>query len=703
MILSKNISWRVRTIALLLTPYWAVQAQTSALPSAFKDITSSSDNSGGNPAINTMSYAARPDYSQPLLSPQGTHLTMVARQNDSTTTLVVLDISGAQVKPITRLSVPDMQSVKSYGWASEDKLVVWLNMSTKNSSDDDPSSSLYVAQLDLLTKKVTQRVQPTKMAADISTPYPLSSDLVRAPWKVPNHVLISECKRQGGVQYKQRGEAANYTFASTSSLPSSTIVCQLLDWDLLKNRASALPKPFYAYPTRFFANGDGTSVFAEGRKVSGKVVHATITTEHKKWLSVTNQNQAELQEIWDSSELDYSDDWKKIHQVLGNRIDPAGEVIKANVTGLPLGIQFTSPETRYVPLDAGMGLAVLTLNNTFAGLESYRGASIQWLGTSNDKSVVLFSVENSGNPGTYFVWRQNDNTIMRITNTRSLPDGLLGKTYLEPGWLPDYVPVAVTEARNSRKPRGYVLMPLVINDEAAAEQLHRVNMTAEWFAANGLVAVRIPVGQPASLSDSQVGDVWRKQVAQRLAAVARQLQAELKLDNEDACIYGRDLDAYAALAGAAFGAPVSCVIALNAKLDPKLFAQPFMTISSTAKTWYLSSNNVELRNWRSVYGKDLTTGTPAHWQFPASSNLMLGFDMFDEHRTLASAAADLQQSVRKAGGTSTLYTPNLDASKTDQWLSNLYDAMIKFILPPNLKKVGNVYVGEIDEATDTGK
>lgn len=687
---------RIGLLALITCMPQIVCAQApSALPDAFKNIAVS------QPIGTTLAayaYAARPEYSQPTLSPHGTRLALVARLPDSITTLLVLDISGKEVKPLTRLEIPDMKSIQSYGWASEDKLVAWVNMDTSKSSDDDPSSSLYIAQLDLKTKKVTERTQPTKMAADVESPYPLSSDLVRAPWRDLDHVLISECKRQGGVQYKQRGEAANYTFASTSSLPSSTIVCQLLDWDLNKDRASAIAKPYYAYPTRFFANTAGDNFFAEGRKVGGKMAYGAITPSNKKWLNTINANATELQSIWDSSELDYAADWQTIHKILGNRLDPAGEVVKTSNSGQPVGVQFTSPQTRFVPLDATLVAPMLMLNNTFASLQSYQGATIKWLGSTDDKATVLFSVENSTNPGTYFVWRQADNTVIKVTDARSIAAKDLASTYLEPSWLPGYLPVAVTQAKNSKKPKGFVLMPLVIDDAAAADDLHSVDLTAEWFANNGLLVVRVPVGLPAALPEAQRGDAWRKQIAQRLSATVKNIRAEFKLDSDDnTCIYGRDANAYAALAAAAFGSPVTCVIALNPKLDPKIFAQPYTAITTTAKTWYLSSDNVELRTWRSLYGSDLAKGTPSNWTFPATSNVMVGFDMFDEHRTLATYASSLKQNIGNSNGKFTLYTPNVDSAKTDQWLSNLYEAMTKFILPPNLGKVGKVYVGDIED------
>lgn len=669
------------------------RAQTgTSLPEAFRGIATAAAPTQTNSAY---TYAARPDFSQPSLSPQGTRLALIARLPDSITTLLVLDISGNTPMPITRLEVPNMKSVQSYGWGGEDKLVVWLNMDTKNSSDEDPSPSLYIAQLDLQTKKVTERTQPTKMEADITAPYPLSSVLVRAPWRETNHVLISECHRQGGVKFKQRGESAQYTFASTESLPSSTITCDLMDWNLTSNSAKRIARPFYAYPTRFFANATGDNLFAEGRKVGGKMVYGTMTPNTQKWAVLANTNPAELQPIWDANELDNAELWQKIHRILTDQLDPAGSVVKTSNQGTAVGIQFTSPETVFVPLDAGLQAANNMFNDTFAGLTAYAGSNIRWLGSTDDKGTVLFSVDSLNNPGTYFVWRQRDNTILRITDMRAINSMELAQSYLEPSWLPNYLLSAVTPAKNQIK--GVVLMPMVMTDAAADTLLRSVDMTAEWFAANGLTTVRIPVGLPAALPEVQRGDAWRQQVASRINSVIKHLQQEFPTAAaEPICLYGKDANAYAALA-AAVHTNTACVIAMNPKLDPKIFAQPYTMISTVAKTWYLSSDNAELRLWRSLYGSNQTTGTPASWQFPAGTNLMLGFEMFDEHRTLASYAGGLKDSINKSGGKYTLYTPNLDASKTDQWLSNQYDAMIKFILPPNLGKVGKIYIGDIQD------
>jgi hypothetical protein len=62
--------------------------------------------------------------------------------------------------------------------------------------------------------------------------------------------------------------------------------------------------------------------------------------------------------------------------------------------------------------------------------------------------------------------------------------------------------------------------------------------------------------------------------------------------------------------------------------------------------------------------------------------LFTAFEMFDENRPLATFAKGFIKSVEKAGAEATLYAPVNYASKPDQWLSNFYDDMLRFILPP---------------------
>ena len=679
----------------------SAQADTSALPSAFRNITAA----GSTPAIgSSYLYAARPDFSRPVLSPSGKYVAFVARMQNSVTTLVVVDISADKSIPVMRLDVPYMKGVDQFAWASDDKLAVWLDMDTSNSSDDDPSSGLYMAMVDIANKKVTERVQGTKMTADVAAPYPLTSELVRAPFREADHVLINECQRQGGVNYVQRGEAANFTFATTQSLPSSTIVCQLLDWDLNKNRASAIVRPFYTYPTRFFVNYNGDNLFAEGRRVGGKQRFGSITQnpettkKNKKWDNEYADDTTVLQPIWDNNEMDNPELWKKVHQILPNQVYPAGNVVKTSGSGIAVGIQFTSPEYRFVALDPNLASANDMFARVFAKLDAYAGANVRWISTSEDKGTVLFELSSLKQPGSYFVWHKDSNTILRITDGRAMTNTELAGSYLEPGWLPDYLPVVVTPTKNNQI-KGFVLIPEVVSDDSTTSVLREVDMTAEWFAANGLLTVRVPVGLPAALPEEQRGDAWRKLVAARLNSVVKNLRLEYpkaRQDDVPVCLYGRDINAYAALAGAANGAPASCVIAVNPKLDPELFEEPFLVINTTAKTWYLTTDNATLYMWRTLYGQDLAAGTPGNWNFPGATNLMLSYEMFDDSRTMSNYLGDIKKAVTQNGGKYTQYSPNLMAAKADQWLANQYDEMIKFMLPPENKKIGKVTVQEVN-------
>jgi hypothetical protein len=676
------------------------KSRNASLSSVFGNIVAAG-NSG--PALGSAYvYAARPEFSQPVLSPQGSKVAMVARLADSVTTLLVVDIDGATAKPVMKLDVPNMKSVRQFGWVSETSLVAWLDMDTSKSSDDDPSSTLYMATIDLTTKKVTERVQAQKMEQDAEAGYPLSSELVRAPYRQPGHALINECKRQSlGHVYKQRGDEVNFTFATTQSLPSNTIRCELRDWNVATNISSRVVRPFYAFPTRSFANANGDSFFAEGRKLGGKLVHGAIAPDSvnkKKWLTSTNADQTELQAIWDNNELDSPALWNNIHSILKDRLDPQGSVVKTANSGQAIGLQFDAPEQRFVALDSASASVNEVVERTFASTQAYAGSNIHWLGSTDDNSVVLFSVASLNNPGSFFIWRKRDNTIMRVTDMRTTSS--LADNYLEPGWLPGYVPSAVTINARS-KIKGFVLMPQVMTDDSANNLLRSVDMTAQWFAMNGLVTVRVPVGLPATLPASQRGDAWRKQIAARINSVIRNLKLEYAKAAEQEvpfCVYGRGINAYAALAAQAFGSATTCTVAINPKLDPKLFAQPYVLINNTDKTRYVTSDNVELRQWRSAYGDDLASGTPGNWTFPASAEVMVSFEMFeDSHRAISTYDGDLKSAITKSGGKYTNYSPFLMVAKTDQWLSNQYDEMIRFILPPDIKKIGTVVVGDVED------
>ncbi len=661
------------------------------LPDAFKGIVVSNTSLAPPDAF---MYAARPEYSQPSLSPLGTRVALISRQDESVSTLAVLDISGKTVTPIFKLEIPYMKSVRTYGWASEDKLVVWAEVNnTSSSSDENPRPSLYIARLDLKTKTVSERVQSNQ----------ISSDLVRAPWRDPDHVLINECYQKQPVKSKTHLDEGDFNMPNSDTLSSNTNYCKLLDWDLQTNKASSVGKVVYGYPIRFLADRTGNKMFYEVRKLGGMMMHASWDAKGNKWLPVENKNSDELQEIWDSSELDYPDIWSKIHKLLPDRINPAGSVVKTSGTGQPLGVQFSSPDLRFGPFDGDSRTAQDMLTATFARYKIFAGSTIKWLGATDDRGVILFSVESAINPGTYYVWHRADNTIARVTNMRTLNEQTLGETYMEPGWLPGYLPVAVTPARNTKQSKGMVLMPLVVDDVVAASELHTVNLTAEWFAVNGLTVVRVPVGLPAAPAKAESGEVWRKQVAQRIAAVARNVRKEFKLDEYDpACVYGKDTAAYAALASVAFGSSLSCAIAINAKLDPKLFAEPFPRISATGKAAYLANENIDLRTWKRMYGSNLLAGTPGTWTYPSNSELMVGYEMFDDHRMLSPFDGGLAEAVSNTGGKVTRYTANVNSSLADKWLSAQYEAMVSFILPPDFgKKVGKVFVSDVDDKAVT--
>ena len=241
-------------------------------------------------------------------------------------------------------------------------------------------------------------------------------------------------------------------------------------------------------------------------------------------------------------------------------------------------------------------------------------------------------------------------------------------------------------------------MPLVVDDVVAAAELHTVNLTAEWFAANGLTVVRVPVGLPPSVTKVKDGDVWRKQVAQRMSVVAKNARKEFKIDEfAPACVYGKDAASYAALASLAYGSALHCAIAFNPRLDSSLFKEPYPRMRSNGKTPYLLNDNLTLRLWNRMYGSNVSAGTPGAWNFPANSEVMIGYEMFDDQlRMLSTLDGGLSDAVSKTAGTVTRYTANTNASLADQWLATQYEAMITFMFPPDVGKVGRVYVGELE-------
>lgn len=657
-------------------------AQTAADPAldAFRGITPTSGASTALTAPNPATYADRPDFSQATLSPQGSRVAMVVREAAGVTTVAVVDVSGAQAKPLMQLDVPHLLSVQSFGWASEDKLVAWLNIDTSYSSDDSPTPSLYIAIVDLKTKQVTERIQPNTMAADLGTQFPLTSDLVRAPWRDPNHVLISECRRVGGVKGIYRGVVANYTFVPDPPT-SNRVKCELFDWNLAKNQASIVAKPIYATPVRFFANRNGDQITAEGRRQGGEMVYERWNAARKHWDTLPAPPSAKLLAEWDSSEEDYPQTWSKIHKLLGDNVDPAGRVVEATSSEEPLGIQFSSPAQRFVPLTAALQGASAAVENAFANQRGYSSAAIHWWNITDDRSTALLSADSSDNPGAYFIWRGNANTITWITDQRSLKNQDLVDSTLQTGWLSGDLPVAVTPSTVPAA-KGLVLQTVVVADKAATDTLRNLDLTDQWFAHNGLTVVRVPVGMPADLSDAYRGDAWRRQVAHRITAALAQARSSLKLQPDaTVCLYGREADAYAALAAAAYDSGVQCVVAINPRLSPKLFAQPFTPVQTTDTTWYVGQSNDELMLWRALYGPDVVAGTPQNWNFNAANSIFLAYDMYDQHRALTNFTADFRQRASRNGATLTYYTPQLDATKPDDWTSHLYDAMVKFLLP----------------------
>lgn len=640
-------------------------------------------------APNAFMYAARPEYSQPSLSPLGTRVAIINRQDESVTTLAILDISGKEVTPIFKLEIPCMESIRSYGWTNEDRLAVWADINAEHcSSEENPRSSFYIATLDLKTKKVSERMQSNQ----------ITSEPVRAPWKDQNHILINECYQKQPVKSKTHLDEADFNIPNADTLPSNTIYCRLLDWDLEKNKVSNFADPVYGFPIRFLSNRTGDKMFYETRKLGGEMQYSNWDAKAKKWLPEVSKKPSELQEIWDSSELDYPEIWAKIHKLLPDRLNPAGNVVKTSNTSQPLGVQFTSPDLRFGPFDNDSQSAQNMLAGAFGRYKIFSGATIKWLGATDDRSTILFSVDSAINPGTYYVWHRIDNTIVRVTHTRTLTEDAIGETYMEPSWLPGYLPVAVTPARNIKQSKGMVLMPIVVDDVVAAAELHSVNLTAEWFAANGLTVVRVPVGLPPSITKVKDGDIWRKQVGKRIAAVAKNVRKEFKLDEfAPACVYGKDAAAYASLAALAYGSSLHCAIAFNPRLDSTFFKEPYPRMRSSGKTPYLLNDNITLRLWSRMYGSNVATGTPGAWAFPANSEVMIGYEMFDDQiRMLSSLDGGLSDAVSKTAGTVTRYTANTNASLADQWLATQYEAMIAFMFPPEVGKVGRVYVGELE-------
>ncbi|MFT3907028.1 MAG: hypothetical protein QM718_12035 [Steroidobacteraceae bacterium] len=644
----------------------------------------------GTAPASSFSYAARDDFSQPSLSPGGTRVAMITRRADNVSTLVVLDTSGEKVQPIMQLDVPRMLSIQNYGWVNEDRLVAWINIDNTYSSDDDPTTSLYIAQLDLKTKKVSERPQPNTLSSDLVSAFPVSSDLVRAPWRADNHVLISECSRVNGFKTISRAATAGYTFPEDPPA-SSQINCKLLDWDLIKNRASAIGWPLAAYPSQMYASGSSIKAAAEGRKLGGKLVDAKLdATVSKKWKQTPFADTGLMMAERDSSEEDFPELWKSIHKVLPEATEPVGEVVKTSATQTPVGLQFERPDRSFVALSADLRAPAQMLENTF------KDATVSWLGVSENHDTVLFSVQSVTDPGTYYLWRRARNEALRLTGVRAISGWKPLPTTLESGWTDSDVPVAITRPQ-SKTLQGLVIMPVVVSDEAAAAELGRFNTLVQWFAAHGLAVAQVPVGVPGVLPEAQRGDVWRKAVADRILQVNVRARTRLHVAiNDRVCLYGDGTAGYAALAANAYGSQIGCVIAWNVRLDPATFVKPYAQITGLSQSSYFNLSNPELLAWRGVYGSDLAAAAPAKWTYANGSEVMLGYTMYDKNRVLSGQTGSLRRRIGSGGGDSSLYSAVVNTQKPDLWLAGSYDAMLQFVLPPQKAgKQAKIYVEDV--------
>ena len=178
-----------------------------------------------NPDGEGILFCVTTDQPRTLGAAERKRLAMVARLPDSKTSLLVMDIAGNRPTPVGRIDVPYMLGVRQYGWASNDQLVLWLDIDTTQFADGNQPSALYVATWDLRKGKIVERRQPLRTEGDLTDPYPISSELVRAPWGGAGHALISECSRAGMGGVKQRTRSTD-----SSGLPSRCLTASVRSW-----------------------------------------------------------------------------------------------------------------------------------------------------------------------------------------------------------------------------------------------------------------------------------------------------------------------------------------------------------------------------------------------------------------------------------------------------------------------------------------
>ncbi|MGC3980913.1 MAG: hypothetical protein QM808_06630 [Steroidobacteraceae bacterium] len=624
-------------------------------------------------------FAARPNFEQPLLSPTGKRVALIASQPNGSSTLLVVDVSGTKAVPITRFQYVDMprpgqyprrlKSIESFGWVSDGLLLVWAR--TTKGDDVDEFAAF---AMDINKKRAEEIDESNNIDLYLS-------HLVTAPFRNDDRALVTRCGRPSVMVSKL------YIVCGLRLVPRPDKQARL------KNGYR-----FQAYPSRFFVSRTGGSLKVEGRRIGGRLVRAVWNFESNGWQLLEDFDDRELLEEWDSSEEDYPELWLKIHEMLPQTLAVHGEVVKAAGSGEPVGIQYHAPSNRFVVLDPALVDADAELLDVAARVGSVlpqmANPTMRWLAVSDDRDRVLLSMESAEHPQTYYLWTRSSNRWLPITDSRTFNYADISSSKTQLDWLPG-VPVGITDTLEIEVRRGLVLMPLVVSDSNAAAALQRFDTAAQWFAANGLLVIHVPVGTPQDLQDDAAA--WRRQVAQRLASVKIQAKQKYKdLDNKPVCALGNAEHAYAALAASAFGTSFNCVIAFNPRLEAKNFARPYTYVGSVNRDYFLKNDNLTLRTWRALYGADQASGEPGAWNYPNNTQVFLSYNMQDDQRALFDSTSAFKEAVAASGGGVQLYYVNAFSNNIDQWLSNRYQAMLDFMFPASRrKKIGIIEIDDV--------
>lgn len=528
-------------------------------------------------------YVGADDFASPSMSPNGTRLAIVARGDAKSSGVVILDATSDAFKPIRRADIPGLVNVRSYRWVDDNRLVAVMDGSTFVRYEvpyggppmDMPSTGESAYVVDIEQHKITALDTKGLKLGGLS--------IVAAPWRQPGHVLMllrAATKDSAGV---------------------------FEDWNLDNGTVESVCDrlPSWTGVSAGMNNG-GMQLFVSGRRSEGEsllTMSCDPVSGHWSTPLVSREEPRFTRDGAGDDEL-----WARVTDLAAAQGNRNLSLVLTSASRTPVGIN-ARDDAEFVALDPALQADAKALTARFPDF------GLDWLQLSEDGANVLVFISSAQEPGAFAIWNRTSGHFRKITNVRSdvrTPASM--DTLLVNNWATQAGSASLTMPSN---PQALVIVPSILEDSVAAGAFRRYDAVAQWFAANDIAVLRIPVSAPGS-ERTPTGAAWRAELTRRLAAARAWSRTVPQLRAAPLCLYGEGRAGYAVLAAAGADSSFACAIAH----DPASQADGRDLISMAASGGFATARVRQDEDWSRTLMSD-AGAQPTSWQFSKGQAIRL--------------------------------------------------------------------------------